>query len=124
MPAVWTAARASSTAPGPTGIPAPRSARRGGSEPYCLQVGRPAPTLFRGPQLRAHLIDQLLGFAAFEPDDVVLIFEQDAERVGDSAGIERHDIELGKRGRPVEGLGYARRLEQILLAQCLHKEHH
>jgi len=36
----------------------------------------------RRPQLSAHLVDQLLHLAAFDPRDVVLILEQYAERVG------------------------------------------
>ena len=42
----------------------------------------------RGAQLRAHLVDELLHLAGFDADDVVLILEQNAERVGDRRGIE------------------------------------
>src|SRR5579871_6012590 len=73
----------------------------------------------RGAQLRAHLLDQLLGGTAFEPRDVVLVLEQHAERVGDGGRIERDRVELGERARPVESLGDAGGLEQILLAQRL-----
>ena len=73
--------------------------------------------------MRAHLIDQLLGFAAFEPGDVVLDLSRTPSVLGDGAGIERYGIELGERGRPVEGLGHARCFEQILPAQRLHEVH-
>jgi hypothetical protein len=45
--------------------------------------------------------------------DVVLIFQQHAERVGDECG-RAHRVELGERGGPVERLGDAGRLEQLL----------
>ena len=64
-----------------------------------------------------------LGLAAFDARDVVLIFQQHAERVGHGRRIERDRVELGQRGRPVERLGDAGRLEQILLAQRLHEMH-
>ena len=70
-------------------------------------------------QLGARLLDQRLGFRAFDLGDVVLIFEEHAERVGDLRRVERDGVEFGQRRRPVERLGDARRLEQVLLAQPL-----
>src|SRR3954471_16407118 len=78
----------------------------------------------RRAQLGLHLIEQLLDLAAFEPRDVVLILQQHAERVGHGRRIERHGVEFGQRCRPVERLGDAWRLEQILLAQRLHEADH
>ena len=82
-----------------------------------------SPSYSAALQLRAHLVDQLLRLGAFEARDVVLILEQHAERVGDGRRIERDHVELGQRRRPVERLGDAGRLEQILLAQGLHEMH-
>src|SRR5262249_22375482 len=79
--------------------------------------------LLRRAELRAHLVDELLRLCPFNARDIVLIFEQHAKRVGNGQGIERRDVELGERGSPVERLGDAGRLEQILLAQCLHEMH-
>src|SRR5689334_2300222 len=71
--------------------------------------GRSLMLLLRRPQLRAHLVEHFLGLGAFEARDVVLIFEQHAERVGDGRGIERHHVKFGERARPIESLGDARR---------------
>jgi hypothetical protein len=38
-------------------------------------------SLFSRPQLRARLVDQLLGFAALDTRDVVLVLEQHAQRI-------------------------------------------
>jgi len=56
----------------------------------------------------------------------VLVFEQDAKRVGDGSGVERDHVELGERrgAGPVEGSATPGRLKQILLAQRLHERHH
>src|SRR5271154_6085776 len=77
--------------------------------------------LLRRSQIRPHLVEQLFHLAAFEFGDVVLIFQQHAERVGDGGGIERDDVELRERRRPVERLGNTGRFEQFLLAQALHE---
>src|ERR1700757_2511593 len=67
--------------------------------------------------LRAHLIEQLLGLAALDARDVVLVFQQHAERIVDGRGIEGGGVELGQRGGPIKRLGNAGRLEQVLPAQ-------
>src|SRR5580692_11474508 len=72
-------------------------------------------------KLGARLLDQRLRLCAFYLCDIVLIFQQHAERIGDLRRIEGHRIELGQRGRPVERLGDARRLEQVLFAQTLNE---
>src|SRR5215472_5206567 len=69
----------------------------------------------RRPQLRLHLIEDVLDLGAFQPRDIVLIFKQHAKRVRHSGRIERGDIELGERAGPVQGFGDAWRLEQVLL---------
>src|SRR5262245_29922966 len=76
---------------------------------------------FRRSELHLDLVEQFLDLAAFKPGDVVLVLEQYAERVGYGRRIERHRVEFGERSRPIERLGNARRLEQILLAQRLHE---
>src|SRR5262245_25749584 len=129
------------TASGPTGMPAARNARakwtmfsasrpaspsrpfpsplpegwagegrREGGESGVIGDGGPS---LRRAQLGVHLVDQLLGLAAFDAGDVVLVLEQHAERVGDRGGVERHCVELAERRGPIERLGDARRLEQI-----------
>ena len=70
----------------------------------------------RGPKLRLHLIKQVFDLRAFQTRDIVLIFEQYAERIRHRRRIECGDVELGERAGPVEGLGDARRLELILFA--------
>src|SRR5262245_53207166 len=50
----------------------------------------------RRAQLGVHLVDQLLGLAAFDAGDVVLVLEQHAKSVGDRRGVERHRVELGE----------------------------
>src|SRR5262245_31917068 len=148
-PAAATAASASITAPGPTGMPAARSARAkwtmfsasrpaSPSRPWPFPLpGRSAGegrreegesgviggASLRRAQLGVHLVDQLLGLAAFDAGDVVLVLQQHPEGVGGRRGVERDRVELGERRSPIERLGDARRLEQVLLAQRLHKMH-
>ena len=55
--------------------------------------------LFGRPQVRAHLIQQLLRLRAFDAGDVVLVLQQHAKRIGDGRGIERDCVELGERRR-------------------------
>ena len=64
--------------------------------------------------------------AASEPCrrcDVVLVFQQHAQRVVDRLGIEVERVQLRQRRRPVDGLGDARQLEEVELAQLLHEAH-
>src|SRR3984885_295939 len=80
-------------------------------------AGMSGACLFRGAQLRLHLVKQFLDLRAFEPCDIVLILQKHAERVRDGRGIERHDVELGERARPIKRFSDTRSLEQFLLAQ-------
>src|ERR1700722_15062907 len=136
MPAASTAASASSTAPGPRGIPASRRARAkwmmfcaktpplAGSASKIALISRGSTSLrsnLQPAKLGARLLDQRLRLCAFYLCDIVLIFQQHAERIGDLRRVERYRVELGQRGRPVERLGDARRLEQVLLAQTLNE---
>src|SRR5665213_1823889 len=75
----------------------------------------------RRAQIGPRLVKQRLYFAAVEPGDVVLIFQQRAERIGHRRWIERDHVQLSERAGPVQCLGDARLLEQILLAQRLHE---
>ena len=77
--------------------------------------------LLRRPHLGMHGVEQFLRLGALDPCDVVLILEQHAERIGHGRGIERHDIELGQCGRPVERFRDTRRLEQVQPAQRLNE---
>ena len=80
---------------------APRLLRRGSHAVLRISLSAPSSTC--------------LGFAALHRLDVVLVFQQHAERVGDERRIERHGVELHQRRRPVERFGDAGRLEQVLL---------
>src|SRR5262249_6404948 len=94
----------------------------GGGVGWGMRTGRDA---FRSrPPLRGelglHLLQQIGGLAAADAGDVVLVLQQHAEGVVDSLGIEGHLVELEKRLGPVDGLGDARQLEEVGLAQLLH----
>src|SRR5277367_3240784 len=136
MPAHSTAASASSTAPGPTGTPASRRARAkwmmfcakapplAGSASTSALIWLGSISLrsdLQPAKLGARLLYQRLRLCALDLCDIVLIFQQDAERIGNLRRVERHRIELGQRGRPVERFGDARRLEQVLFAQTLNE---
>ena len=56
--------------------------------------------------------------------DVVLILEQDAERRIDGIGVEIDLVELDQGVGPVDGLGNAGQLEQVLVAQFLDEGDH
>src|SRR4051812_48750836 len=64
-------------------------------------------------------LQNLLQRVALHPRDVVLVFQQRAERVADQLRRQRTGVEFGQRGGPVDGLGDARRLVEILVAQGL-----
>src|SRR5215471_12708512 len=83
------------------------------------EVGEGEESSFRRPQLRAQTVDQLLRLGAFDAGDIVLVLEQHAERVRYRRGVERDRVEFGERACPVERLGNAGRLEQIMAAQRL-----
>src|SRR5581483_1599797 len=104
--------------PPPTkGRSRPSSTGYGGRERACASGEVELQTwLLRRPQLRLHLVEQRLDLGLVKPRDVVLIFQQRAERVRHRRRIERHHVELGERAGPVERLGNAGHLEQVLLA--------
>ena len=77
----------------------------------------------RGADLVLDLVENALGFRAFHAHDVILVFEQHAQRVVDRLRIKRDAVELMQRRHPVERFGNPRRLEQIATAQRLHKGH-
>src|SRR6185437_11006039 len=122
------------TAPGPTGIPAARSAR---AKPTTLSAINPAAGAVvelvicvsrtvvisgaaRKPLILAcRFLQHLLQRVALHSRDVVLVFQQRAERVADQLRRQRAGVEFGQRGSPVDRLGDARRLVEILLAQRL-----
>ena len=85
----------------------------------CLALSLRALSDLQPAKLGARLLDQRLRFRALDLGDVVLIFEQHAERVGDLRRIEGDRVEFGQRRRPVQRFGDAGRLEQVLLAQAL-----
>src|SRR5258708_3921099 len=167
---------ASITAPGPTGIPAARSAR---AKPRTLSATRPRAARVGGEKARAlagirrvggvaadvvikgesvrvqsrhggfrhlspqergegadrrcgafhgrqlilalRLFQNLLQRVALHPRDVILVFQERAERIAHHLRRQRAGVEFGQRGGPVDGLGYPRRLIEILLAQRLHE---
>src|SRR5712672_878001 len=76
-----------------------------------------------GGELRPDLGEQALGIAAAHAGDVVLVLEQGTESVVDGPGVERHLVQGHQRLRPVDRLGDAGQLEQVHLAQALHKGH-
>src|SRR2546428_48558 len=78
--------------------------------------------LRRGGRLR--LAHQALGFFARDALEVVAVLEQHAERVVHRLGIERDAVERHQAVRPVDGLGDARQLEELGLAQALHESDH
>ena len=129
MPAASTAASASSTAPGPSGMPGlahgagemddvlgEAAVLVGGRRQRLMRLRLTQPS--ERSQLGALSPRSALRLRALDLRDVVLIFEQHAERIGDLRRIERDRVEFGERRRPVQGLGDARRLEQVLFAQA------
>lgn len=83
-----------------------------------------APILFRRRKLGLDLVEDAPAFALADAGDVVLILEQHADGVGDGFGVERKPVQFGQRTGPVDGLGDARHLEQVNLAQLLHERDH
>src|SRR5262249_57495774 len=112
MPTVLTASTASMTLPGPTGSPAVRKVRA-----KCIRLAssRPAGSdLVVGTctvcRLGLDLPENARGFAAVQPGDVVLIFEQHAQRVVDRVRRQFEHVELHQGFRPVDRLPDARQL--------------
>ena len=73
------------------------------------------------PQRALNLIEHVLGAAALHLLDVVLVLQENAERVRDERRIERDRIEFHEGRGPVEGFGDARCLEQVLLPDRLNE---
>ena len=103
-PTARTASSASSTLPGPIGNPAARSAR---AKYMMLAKGRPPSGAVAEPSMQPLAAssaftwaEQALGFAALDLGDVVLVFEQHAERIVDRFRRQRQHIELRQRMRP------------------------
>src|SRR5262245_16401055 len=121
MPTASTASMAASTLPGPIGRPAARSVRAKYMTLARSWPATAAPLLCRG-ELLLHLGEQALRLRALDLGDVVLVFEQHAQRVVDRLGRQRQHVELRERMGPVDGLGDARQLEELVRrAQLLHE---
>src|SRR4051812_46035700 len=166
MSITWRALMASMTAPGPTGMPAERSARAkptmlsancsvcSGARWLMAMVRHSQPSFrvaaswaragrihsvyslcgtmdsefaLRAPRndklVARRVLQYLLQGVALHPRDVVLVFEQRAQRVADHLRGQRAGVELRQRGGPVDGLGDARRLVEILIAERLDETH-
>src|SRR5215468_4710632 len=122
---------ASITEPGPTGSPAARSAR---AKPTTLSAMLPVGglrwsmavgicALTNDSVLAGRFLQNFLQTVALHTRDIVLILQQCAESVADHLRGQRARIELGERRGPVDGLGDAGRLVEILVAQRLHETH-
>src|ERR1700722_686630 len=111
MPTALTAATASMTLPGPTGSPAARNVRAkcirlATSRPSCSEsLATTSRPVRRGSELGFDLIEQPRRLAALDARDVVLVFEQHAQRVVDRVGGQFEHVELHQRLGPVDGLG-------------------
>src|SRR2546421_9327922 len=102
---------ASITAPGPTGIPAARSAR---AKPTTLSAICPVGGLrwsmsvmvqpvtpgraARGLIVARRFLQNLLQRIALHARDIVLVFQQRAQRVADQLRRQRAGVEFGQRG--------------------------
>src|SRR5260221_12822365 len=123
MPTVRTASTAASTLPGPIGSPAARSVRA-----KYIRLARRWPDINGDPtsiagrgELRLDLGEQAQRLAALDLPDVVLVFQQHAERVVDRVRGQRQHVELHQGLSPVDRLGDARQFEEIGRAQLLHE---
>ena len=105
------------TLPGPTGRPASRSARAKWRCSLRVFLSRSPPARDRHRRIGGPLVTRprprharavpdctssrsCLGLRAFDLGDVVLVFEQHAERVGDERRIERDRVELDQAPKP------------------------
>src|SRR5690606_25850314 len=70
-------------------------------------------------KLGAQFVEDLLRRRARNLLDVVLVFQDRAERVGDDLGRKRDDVEREEAFRPVDRLGHARLLEEVLAPELL-----
>src|SRR5690348_6905383 len=115
-PTASTAATASSTLPGPTGIPAARKVRA-----KCIRLATSRPSGFSeaaacigllllaggGGDFGLDLFEQFRRLAALDARDVVLVFEEDAQRVVDRLRCQFERVQLHQRLGPVDRLGDA-----------------
>src|SRR5476649_2342087 len=76
-----------------------------------------------GGDVGLHLAQDVGRLGALQALDVVLVLEQNAQRVVDALGIEVERIELRQCGRPVDRFSDTRRLEEVELAQFLDEAH-
>src|SRR3546814_1036501 len=83
-------------------------------------TGAPSPPR---RDLGPDLVEDFRGFAALDAGDVVLVFQEDAERVVDGLRVEDERVELHQRLGPIDRLGDAGQLEQVHAAQLLHEAH-
>src|SRR5580658_4403904 len=91
-----------------------RAGARAASDPLHARLAKLQTT-----QFGARLLDQRLRLGASDLGDVILIFQEHPKRIGDLRGVKRDRIEFGQRGRPVERLSDAGRLEEVLFAKTL-----
>src|SRR5471030_2723658 len=82
-------------------------------------IGRSAQRL--GGDVGLHLAQDVGRLRALQALDVVLVLQQDAQRIVDALGIEVEGVEFRQRRRPVDRFGDARRLEEVELAKLLHE---
>src|SRR6516165_5496678 len=104
----------------------PRPARSGvpwmtGSSPVMTVIWVICSGRSRRRNFGLDLLQEPSGFAAVQPRDVVLVFEQHAEGVVDRMRRQLEHVELHQRLGPVDRLGDARQFEQIHAAQFLDK---
>ena len=53
------------------------------------------------PLLTANSLQDAGGLALAHADDIVLIFQQDAKRIGNQRRLQRYCVEFAERGRPI-----------------------
>src|SRR5476649_1599832 len=74
-----------------------------------------------GGDVGLHLAQDVGRLGALQALDVVLVLQQDAQRVVDALGIEVERVEFRECGCPVDRFSDTRRLEEVELPQFLHK---
>ena len=77
-----------------------------------MSIGRE----LRGRDLAIDLVKDFSGFAAANFSDVILVLQQDSERVVDGVGSELNNIELMQGRGPIDRFGNAGNLKEILSA--------
>src|SRR5258708_19361205 len=129
MPRARPASTAASTVRGPIGRPAARSVRA-----KCIRLARRWPSADAGcaiarsrrrrrRELGLDLVEEAQRLAALDLGDVVLVFEEDAERVVDRLGRQRQAVELHQPLGPVDLLADPGPLEEVDAAQLLDESH-